>query len=98
VAFPEVVEGAFDEIARYGRSSVSVTCRLLEAVRNIGGCVARQEDRSALLREATVIAAGVREAFLSDTDRELIAQSHRAALQVLHAGPGDRLTSTAKAR
>ncbi len=94
LTFPDLVESAFDEIARYGRSSVSVTCRLLEAVRNVGSCVKREADRSALLREATVIDAGVRHVRLSDSDRELIAQCHRAALDVLHAPPGDRLTAS----
>jgi uncharacterized membrane protein len=88
-AFGGIVEAAFDEIARYGRSSVSVTCRLLEAVRNVGLCVKREADRRALLRAATVVAAGVREVSLSDTDRELIARCHRVTLTVLHAQPGD---------
>ena len=90
LTFPDVVGSAFDEIARYGRSSVSVTCRLLEAVRNVGTCVTREADRSALLREAAVIAAGVRDVPLGDRDRELIAHSHRAVLDLLHAPPGDR--------
>jgi uncharacterized membrane protein len=94
LTFPDVVESAFDEIARYGRSSVSVTCRLLEAVRNVGSCVKREAHRSALLREATVLAAGVRDVPLSDRDRELIAQCHRAVLGVLHAGPGDQLAAS----
>jgi uncharacterized membrane protein len=92
LTFPDVVESAFDEIARYGRSSVSVTCRLLEAARNVGSCVKGEADRSALLREATLVAAGVRDVALSDSDRELIARCHRAALGVLHAPPGDQPT------
>lgn len=91
ITFPEVVESAFDEIARYGRSSVSVTCRLLEAVRNVGSTVKREVDRSALLREATAIAARVRDVQLSDSDRELIARTHRAALEALHALPSDQV-------
>jgi uncharacterized membrane protein len=94
LTFADVVENAFDEIARYGRSSVSVTCRLLEAVRNVGSCVKREAHRSALLREATVLAAGVRDVPLSDRDRELIAQCHRAVLEVLHAPSGDQLTAS----
>lgn len=92
LTFPDVVESAIDEIARYGRSSVSVTCRLLEAVRDVGSCVRREADRRALLRAATVIAAGVREAQLSVSDREMIARCHCAALDALQAPPGDQLT------
>ena len=94
VTFREVVESAFDEIARYGRSSVSVTCRLLQAVGNVACCVTRETDRSALLRAATVVAAGVRDVPLSDSDRELIAQCHRAALDVLRVPPRDPLAAS----
>ena len=90
VTFREVVESAFDEISRYGRSSVSVTCRLLQAVGNVASCVRRGTDRTALLRAATVVAAGVRDVSLSDHDRELIARCHRAALDALRAPPSDQ--------
>lgn len=93
LTFPEVVRRAFDEIARYGRSSVSVTCRLLDAVGAIGSCVTREPDRSALHHQAAVVAAGVREVPLSDHDRELIAGCYRAALTALHAPPRDELTA-----
>ena len=94
LTFPDVVASAFEEIARYSRTSVSVTCRLLEAVRSVGTCVKRQADRSALLRQAAVIAAGAPDERLSDHDRELIAQCHRAVLDVLHAGPGNQLAAS----
>ncbi len=94
LTFPDVVESAFAEIARYGWSSVSVTCRVLEAVRNISACVRCEADRSALLREATVVAAGVCDVSLSDYDRRLIAQCHRAALDVLHAPQADQLAAS----
>jgi uncharacterized membrane protein len=90
LSFRDVVASAFEEIARYGRTSVSVTCRLLEAVRNVGSCVTRHPDRSALLSQAAAIAAGARDARLSDDDRELITRCHGAVLGALHAGPGDQ--------
>jgi uncharacterized membrane protein len=89
LTFADIVESAFTEIARYGRSSVSVTCRLLEAVRNVGTCVERERDRRALLHHATVIASGIRRTQMSDSDRELIERCHRAALIALHPRPGD---------
>ncbi|MEO5822718.1 MAG: DUF2254 domain-containing protein [Vicinamibacteraceae bacterium] len=94
VTFPEAVESAFREIARHGRTSVAVTCRLLEAVGNVGSCVARDTDRRALLREATMVATGVRDVSHSDTDRELMAQCHRAAVDLLQAQPGDQATAS----
>ena len=85
LTFADAVESAFDEIARSGRSSGSVTCRLLEAVGNVGSCVERDADRSALAREAAAVLAGVRDEPLSDRDRELIARVHRQAMDALHA-------------
>jgi uncharacterized membrane protein len=83
LTFPDVASIAFDEIARYGRSSVSVTCRLLVAIQSVGSCVTREADRSALLRQATALAEGVRDVALRDGDREVIARCHRAALDAL---------------
>jgi uncharacterized membrane protein len=83
LTFPDVVSIAFDEIARYGRSSVSVTCRLLVAIQNVGSCVTREADRNALVRHATALVDGVRDVALRDGDREVIARCHRAALDAL---------------
>ena len=84
LTFTSIAESVFNEIARYGRSSVSVTCRLLEAVRSVGSCVQRESDRRALLRQAAAIAGGVRESSFSEGDREQIARCYRAALTALH--------------
>jgi uncharacterized membrane protein len=89
VTFAGIMENAFNEIARYGRSSVSVTCRLFEAVRSVGSCVRLEADRRALLRQAAEIAEPVREAAFSEADRERIARSYRATLLALHAPPDD---------
>jgi uncharacterized membrane protein len=89
-AFASIVESAFDEIARYGRSSVSVTRRLLEAVRSVGSCVQREAGRRALLRQAAEIAGEVRESPFSDGDRERIARCYRATLTALHEPTDDR--------
>jgi uncharacterized membrane protein len=89
--FASIVESAFDEIARYGRSSVSVTCRLLVAVGSVGSCVRREGDRRALLRQAAAIAGRVRESPFSDGDRERIARCYRATLTALHEPPEDQV-------
>jgi uncharacterized membrane protein len=91
LTFAGIVESAFDEIARYGRSSVSVTCRLLEALRGVGSCVQREADRQALLRQAAAITGEVRESPFSEDDRERIARCYRATLTALHAPPEDQV-------
>ena len=83
LTFAGMVETAFNEIALYGRSSVSVTCRLLEAVRSVGSCVDREADRQALLRQAAAIAGEVRQSSFSEGDRERIARCYRATLTAL---------------
>jgi uncharacterized membrane protein len=89
LTFASIVDSAFDEIARYGRSSVSVTCRLLEAVGSVGSCVQGEADRRALLRQAAAIAGELRESPLSDGDRERIGRCYRATLTALHQPPDD---------
>lgn len=91
LTFARFVESAFNEIARYGRSSVSVTVRLLEAVRSVGSCVQREADRQALLRQAAAIFGHVRESAVSDEDRERIARCHRATLTALHEPREDQI-------
>jgi uncharacterized membrane protein len=90
VTFEGIVDSAFEEIARYGRSSVSVTCRLLEAVRSIASCVQREADRLALVRHATVIAGRTREAAFEDADRDKVADCYRAALTALRVPRGEQ--------
>jgi uncharacterized membrane protein len=87
--FASILESAFAEIARNGRSSVSVTCRLLEALRSIGSCVQREADRQALRRQAAAIAGEVRESPFSEGDRQRIARSYRATLTALSEPPQD---------
>lgn len=91
LTFSGMVESAFNEIARYGRSSVSVTCRLLDAVRSVGSCVQREADRQALLRQAAAIAGEVRESSFSEGDREQITRCYRATLTTLHGPPEDQV-------
>jgi uncharacterized membrane protein len=91
LTFASVVESAFDEIARYGRSSVSVTCRLLEAVDSVGSCVRSEADRRALLRQAAAIAGQLSDAPFSEGDRERVARCYRATLTALQEPPDDKL-------
>jgi uncharacterized membrane protein len=98
LTFASVVESAFNEIARYGRSSVSVTCRLLEAVRSVGSCVQREADRRALLRQAAAIGGEVRESPFSEGDRERLARCYRATLTALHEPPEDQVVPSCPPR
>ena len=83
LSFESIIESAFAEITRHGRSSVSVSCRLLEAIGSIAWCVRRDDDRRALLRQAAEIAAQPHPSPLSEGDRDRIARCHRETLAAL---------------
>ena len=87
VSFEKMAATAFDEIRRYGRSSVSVTVHMLEVIRDIAECVERDADRSTLLTQAHVILQDSREADLSAEDRTRIEKSHRTAVAALQNSP-----------
>lgn len=87
VTFASLVESAFGELARHGRSDVSVTCRLIEALQAVGTCARREVDRGALADQVRAIAAAVDGAPLAGADRERIAHAADAALRALHDLP-----------
>lgn len=78
VTFAILVESAFDEIGRYGASSVSVTVRLLEALGNISACVTREADRRPLLEQATALVHHSRLMKMSSRDRGHIEKCYQA--------------------
>lgn len=87
VSFETMAGTAFDEIRRYGRSSVSVTVHLLEIIRDVATCVTRAPDRVVLLKHTHAIIQDHRETSLGDGDRASVERSHRAALEALRARP-----------
>lgn len=85
MTFAALVESSFAEISRHGQSSVSVTCRLLEAVGNISACVRRDGDRRPLLEQATAIADRSRRAEMATCDRDRIDACYDAARAAIGA-------------
>jgi uncharacterized membrane protein len=58
VTFAEVTDVAFSQIRQYARADRAVTLRLLEAIAVVAAFVRREEDRTALRRQATMIEWG----------------------------------------
>jgi uncharacterized membrane protein len=83
VTFSGVVNAAFNQIRQYGRSSASVTIRLLEAITLIGKCTLKQEDRVALLQQAVMIERGSYEGLPEERDRQDIQRRFRKAVEAL---------------
>ncbi|MEO7158851.1 MAG: DUF2254 family protein, partial [Vicinamibacterales bacterium] len=83
VTFVGTLDLALTEITRYGRSSVSVSCRVLEAVRDLAPCVSAEDDRLALMRQAVFAGDRQADSFDHEMDRVAVAESYRAALAAL---------------
>ena len=84
--FRGLVEAAFNPIRQYGRNSVAVTIRLLEAIRRIA-LHAQADDREVLLRHALMVERGSKLAAFDPGDREDIGERFRAALEALGHAP-----------
>jgi uncharacterized membrane protein len=83
VTFAGIVETAFDQIRQYGRSSVAVTIRLLEAIAVIAAQTRTENDRAALLRQATMIWQGSKEAIPEECDRQDVEERYQLVMKVL---------------
>ena len=86
VTFAGMVDAAFNQIRQYGRSSVSVTVRILETIARVMPCAPGEEERAALLRQAEMTVRGAREAVAEPQDREDVEQRWRSVLREAGAG------------
>ena len=91
--FRGLVEAAFNPIRQYGRKSVAVTIRLLEAIRRVALHVHREEDRETLLRQARMIERGSAEGEFDRGDVEDVQARFRAVLEALgQPAPAQKLS------
>lgn len=81
--FAGLVAAAFNPIRQYGRESVPVTIRLLEAIQRVAIRTTREEDRDVLLRHAEMIERGSKHADFDPHDREDVVERFRAVLEAL---------------
>ena len=83
--FREVVDAAFTQIRQYGRSSASVTIRMLDTIAVVAGFVHRPEDRASLLLHAKMIARGAAEGLPEVEDRRVV-EDRWQAISELYSG------------
>lgn len=83
VSFANVLDAAFDQIRQYGRDSVAVTIRLLEALESISAHVQRGEDREALKLRADMILR-LAESFSEEHDQREAVKQHERVMQRLN--------------
>jgi len=83
VTFAGLTDSAFNQIRQYGSSAVAVMIRLLEAIAVIATQIHREQDRSVLLRHATMIQRDGVEAIFEVCDRTDIEERYQATIQAL---------------
>ncbi|WP_145279771.1 DUF2254 domain-containing protein [Tautonia plasticadhaerens] len=95
--FAGVVD-AFDQIRQYGRDSVAVTVRLLEAIATVAGHLKAESQRNPLRRQAETIAHDASEALDSEKDRADVVDRYERAIAALDAGPDPKANALARHR
>lgn len=83
VSFRGALDAAFDEIRQYGRSSASVTIRLVETLLVISRKATRETDRDAILRQAAMLERGAEESLPEKYDRADVHERLRELRQSL---------------
>jgi len=83
ITFPDLLNDAFDLIRQYGRTSTSVTIRLLKVLRVIGERTTSSAQRDAILQQATMIEHASYGAITEANDRREAEQHFEAVLQAL---------------
>jgi uncharacterized membrane protein len=83
VTFAEMLDLAFTELSCYASSSVSVSCRLLEAMRDLAPCLSHDDERCALARQAGLVSDRAGSLAENDIDRARLARCYRAVLEGL---------------
>jgi len=83
VSFVDVIDAAFNQIRQYGRTSVAVTMRLLEAIAVIAPFTHTKVDRSALLRHANMIERGSHEEISEELDQKDVKERYLAAVKAI---------------
>jgi uncharacterized membrane protein len=83
VGFADVLDAAFNQIRQYGRDSVAVTIRLLEASAVIARQIQNGRDRDALLEHANMILR-LSESFKEEHDRREVRERHDRVTELLN--------------
>ena len=83
VTFAHVTDAAFNQIRQYGKSSVAVTIRLLEAIATIASHTQTAEQRKALGRHADMIQRGSQEGLSEALDRQDVDDRYDSVLSAI---------------
>lgn len=82
ITFSDITDAAFDQIRQYGRSSFTVTVRLLETIGVVTGYAHRPHDRAVLRRHADMIVRGASEGLPEAEDRRVVEEHYHRVSQL----------------
>ncbi|AFY81047.1 DUF2254 domain-containing protein [Oscillatoria acuminata] len=83
ISFADATDTAFNQIRQYGKSSVAVTMRLLEAIAAIAPFTHRIPDRTTLQRHADMIERGSQEGIAEELDYKNVKERYLAAVKAI---------------
>ncbi|MEX0998786.1 MAG: DUF2254 family protein [Thermodesulfobacteriota bacterium] len=81
--FDDLMNSAFNQIRQYGRTSVSVTIRLLESLIVIASNTDRDRDKKSIRQHAEMIKRGSDEALPEELDRKDVDQRYMQLIAIL---------------
>ncbi len=90
VSFEGIVDAAFDMIRQNSVSIPSVSIHLLETITTVANRATRKSDRTALLRQADMIAHGCKRELRVEDDRRDLEGRYAAAVKALGRDPARR--------
>ena len=90
VSFEGIVDAAFNMIRQNSASIPAVSIHLLETIATIANQATRNGDRTALLRQADMIAEGCRRELVVEADRRDLEGRYTAAVNALDGDPARR--------
>jgi len=83
ISFTDAADAAFNQIRQYGKSSVAVTIRLLEAIAVIAPFTHRTLDRTTLQRHADMIERGSQEGIPEELDYKNVKERYLTAVKAI---------------
>ena len=83
VTFADITNTAFNQIRQYGRTSVAVMMRLLEAIAVIAPCTHIKADRAALLHHANMIEHSSQKGITEESDRKDVRERYLSAIKAI---------------
>ncbi|WP_320178489.1 DUF2254 domain-containing protein [Roseovarius pacificus] len=81
--FASALDAAFNQIRQYGRESVAILIRLLEALATIAPFARRPEDLDALMRHGDMVLSAMERTIAEENDRTDIRERHDLLREVV---------------